>query len=125
MPIMAFNKATDPTTPDDVRINTTAIRFVEAARPGQPSLTVIHVLGEKDAGIAVMEPFDVVVAAIGGLVSARRYYAAGQADDGRGGVCIAAANVSQRIASVSPSGLPTMKCRVSRPVRDGWDIGES
>lgn len=95
MPILAFNKATDPNTPDDVRINTAAVRFVEAARPGQPSLTVIHVLGEKDAGIPVMEAPDLVATSIGGLVAAKRYFGAGQADDGKSAVFVAAANVSQ------------------------------
>ena len=33
MPIVSFNNASDAATPDDVRINSDAVRFVEASRP--------------------------------------------------------------------------------------------
>lgn len=94
MPILAFNRETDPHTPDDARISSKAVRYVEPTRQGQAGLTVIHMLGQGENGITVMEALEVVVGSIQGLVAAPRHYSAAQPDDGRSTVYIAPANVS-------------------------------
>ncbi len=94
MPILAFSKSSDPDTPDDARISSAAVRYVEPTRQGQPGKTVIHVLGQGENGITVMEANDVVAGSIAGLVAAPRHYSAAQPDDGRSTVFIATANVS-------------------------------
>lgn len=94
MPILAFSKSSDPGTPDDARISSVAVRYVEPTRQGQPGKTVVHMLGQGENGITVMEAIDVVAGSIAGLVAAPRHYAAGQPDDGRSTVFIAPANVS-------------------------------
>lgn len=94
MPMLAFNNATDPDTPDDVHIVSSAVRFVEETRLEQSAMATIHVLGRHEAGIQVMDPLDVVVASIGGLIAATRHYLAGQPEDGGSMVFIAAANIS-------------------------------
>ena len=46
MPFIAFNKAFDPGTPDDLRINTAAILYVEASRLDLVGQTTVHLLGQ-------------------------------------------------------------------------------
>ena len=94
MPILAFSKVSDVDTPDDTRISSTAVRYVEPTRPGQAGVAVIHLLGQGDAGITVQEALDVVVGSIGGLVAAWRHYSGAQPDEGRSPVFVAAANIS-------------------------------
>jgi len=94
MPMLAFNNAADPKTPDDVHVASSAVRFVEESRLGQAALATIHVLGLREAGIQVMDPLDVVVSSIGGLTAATRHYLAGQPKDGGSMVFIATANIS-------------------------------
>ncbi len=94
MPILAFSKAGDPSTLDDTRISSTAVRYVEPTRQGQPGKTVIHVLGQGENGLVVMEALDVVVGAIEGLIAAPRHYSGAQPEDGGSTVFIAPANVS-------------------------------
>jgi len=67
MAILSFNSASDAATRDDVRINSLAVRFVEASRPEQKGQTTIHLIGQGEVGISVVEPVDEVIAAIGGL----------------------------------------------------------
>jgi hypothetical protein len=94
MPILSFNNASDAATPDDVRINSSAVRFVEASRPEQKGQTMIHLLGQGEVGIPVVEPVDQVVAAIGGLAGAGRHYLAGASGAGASTVYVAVANIS-------------------------------
>lgn len=94
MPILTFSTANDPHTPDDARISSTAVRYVEPTREGQPGKTVIHMLGQDVNGITVMEAIDVVVGSIAGLVAAPRHYSAAQPEDGRSTVFISPATVS-------------------------------
>jgi len=94
MPIVHFNKATDPSTPDDVRVNTTAVRFVEAAHMEGAAQASIHLLGQGTTAIPVTEPVEVVVAAVEGLVAATRHYFAGQPGKGGSTVHIAPSTVS-------------------------------
>lgn len=77
MAILSFNHASDAATPDDVRINSSAVRFVEASRPEQKGQTTIHLIGQGEVGIPVVEPVTEVIAAIGGLAAAARHYLAG------------------------------------------------
>jgi hypothetical protein len=94
MPILSFNNASDAATPDDVRINSTAVRFVEASRPEQKGQTMIHLLGQGEVGIPVVEPLDHVIAAIGGLAAAGRYYLAGASGAHASTVYVSVANIS-------------------------------
>jgi hypothetical protein len=94
MPILAFNKASDPKWPDDVRIASSAVRYVEESRLGQSNHATIHVLGHRDAGIKVGDSIESVVSSVGGLVAATRHYLAGQPADGGSTVYVSAANVS-------------------------------
>ncbi len=94
MPFIAFNKATDPTAPDDLRINTTAVLYVEASRPDLLGQTTIHMLGQGSAVNAVTESIGTVVSEIGSLVAAKRHYLAPPPDDGASTVYIAPWNVS-------------------------------
>jgi hypothetical protein len=94
MPILALNNASDSATPDDVRISSSAVRFVEASRSEQKGKTMIYLVGQGAVGIPVVEPLEEVVAAIGGLAAAARHYLAGGSGAGASTVYIAAANVS-------------------------------
>ena len=94
MPILSFNNASDAATPDDVRINSSAVRFVEAARPEQKGHTMIHLMGQGEVGIPVVETVEEVIAAIGGLAAAGRHYLAGAGGGGASTVYIAVNNVS-------------------------------
>lgn len=94
MPFIAFNKAFDPDTPQDLRINTAAVLYVEASRLDLVGQTTIHLLGQDVAVNAVTESISLVVSEIGGLVAATRHYLAPQPAEGASTVYICPANVS-------------------------------
>jgi hypothetical protein len=94
MPFISFNKATDPAAPDDLRINTTAVLYVEASRPDLLGETTIHMLGQGSTVNAVTQSTGTVVSEIGSLVAAKRHYLAPPPDGGASTVYIAPWNVS-------------------------------
>ena len=94
MPVIAFNKAFDPETPDDLRINTAAILYVEASRLDLVGQTTIHLLGQGVTVNAVTESIGTVVSKIGGLIAATRHYLAPPPAEGASTVYICPANVS-------------------------------
>ena len=94
MPFIAFNKAFDPGTPDDLRINTAAILYVEASRLDLVGQTTVHLLGQGVTVNAVTESTSTVVSEIGGLIAATRHYLAPQPAEGASTVYICPANVS-------------------------------
>ena len=94
MAIRSFTNASDAATHDDVRINSSAVRFVEASRPEQKGHTTIHLIGQGEVGIPVVEPVDEVIAAIGGLAAATRHYLAGVHDASASTVYVAVENIS-------------------------------
>lgn len=94
MPFVAFNKATDPAAPDDLRINTSAVLYVEASRAGLIGQTTIHMLGQGTVVNAVTESIGTVVNDIGGMVAGKRHYLAPPPDDGAATLYISPANVS-------------------------------
>jgi hypothetical protein len=102
MPFIALNKASDPTAPDDLRINSAAILYVEASRPELIGLTTVHLLGQGAAVIAVDEPIDVVVREVANaleaegneLLPATRHYLAAPPSTGPSIVFISPVNVS-------------------------------
>ena len=94
MTFIAFNKATSPIAPDDVRINTRAVLYVEGSRPDLLGQTVIHMLGQGAIVNAVTESLGTVVSRLGGLVSATRHYLATPPEGGASTVYISPRNVS-------------------------------
>lgn len=94
MPFIALNKAFDPADPDDLRINTAAVLYVEASRHGLTGQTTIHLLGQGETVNAVTESIGLVVSEIGGLVAATRHYLAPPPTEGASTVYICHANVS-------------------------------
>lgn len=94
MSFISFNKATEPTAPDDLRINTAAVLYVEASRPDLVGQTTIHMLGQGTTVNAVTESIGTVVSSIGGLVAVKRHYLAPPPDDGASTVYVLPANVS-------------------------------
>lgn len=94
MPFISFNKATDPAAPDDLRINTTAVLYVEASRPDLLGQTTIHMLGQGSTVHATTQSITTVVSGIGSLVVAKRHYLAPPPDGGASTVYIAPWNVS-------------------------------
>ena len=94
MPFIALNKAFDPAAPDDLRINTAAVLYVEASRHDLVGQTTIHLLGQGVMVNAVTESIGLVVSEIGGLVAATRHYLAPQPTEGASTVYICPANVS-------------------------------
>ena len=104
MTFIAFNKATDPTAPNDLRINPEAVLYVEASRADLLGQTTIHMLGQGTVVNAVTESVGTVVSSIAaalafkdprpGLVSALRHYLATKPEDGASTVYIAPGNVS-------------------------------
>ena len=102
MPFIALNKASDPTAPDDLRINSAAILYVEASRQELLGRTTVHVLGQGATVIAVNEPIDVVVREVSRaleadgseLLPATRHYLAAPPTTGSGTVFISPVNVS-------------------------------
>ena len=102
MPFVALNKASDPTAPDDLRINSAAILYVEASRQELLGRTTVHVLGQGATVIAVNEPIDVVVREVSRaleadsseLLPATRHYLAAPPAAGPSTVFISPVNVS-------------------------------
>ncbi|MBI2728603.1 MAG: hypothetical protein HYX42_20385 [Polaromonas sp.] len=100
MTFLTFNKATDPTAPDDLRINPEAVLFVEASRADLLGQTTIQLLGQGTVVNAVTESVGTVVSSIAaglkspGLVGAMRHYLATTPEDGASTVYIAPGNVS-------------------------------
>ena len=102
MTFIALNKASDPTAPDDLRINSAAILYVEALRQELLGRTTVHVLGQGATVIAVNEPVDVVVREVSRaleadgseLLPATRHYLASPPAAGPGTVYISPVNVS-------------------------------
>ncbi len=94
MPFIAFNKAFDPDAPDDLRINSAAVLYVEASLPHLTGQTTIHLLGQGETVNAVTESIGLVVSEIGGLVAATRHYLAPPPAEGASTVYICPANVS-------------------------------
>ena len=62
--------------PDDLRINTAAVLYVEASRANLVGQTTIHLLGQGTTVNAVTESVGRLVVAIGGMVAAKRHYLA-------------------------------------------------
>ena len=94
MPLLCFNKATDPAAPDDLRINPAAVLYVEASRPDLIGQTTIYLLGQGTGVNAVTQSTATVVSAIGGLIGATRHYLAPPPDTGASIVYISPTNVS-------------------------------
>ena len=94
MPFIAFNKAFDPDAPEDLRINTAAVLYVEASRLDLVGQTTIHLLGQGVTVNAVTEAISLVVSEVGGLVAATRHYLAPPPAEGASTVYICPANVS-------------------------------
>lgn len=94
MRFIALTKAFDPAAPDDLRINTAAVLYVEASRHDLIGQTTIHLLGQGETINAVTESIGLVVSGIGGLVSATRHYLAPPPAEGASTVYICPANVS-------------------------------
>jgi hypothetical protein len=94
MAFISFNKATEPSITDDLRINTERVLYVEASRPDLLGRTTIHLLGQGSTVHAVMDSVGTVVSAIGGLVAAKRHYLAALPDDGASTVFFLPSNVS-------------------------------
>ena len=94
MSFIAFNKAFDPAAPDDLRINTASVLYVEASRPDLIGQTTIHLLGQGINVNAVTDSIGAVVSEIGGLVAATRHYLAPPPEGGASTVYIYPSNVS-------------------------------
>lgn len=98
MPFISFNKVTGPAAPDDLRINTSAVLYVEASRPDLVGQTTIHMLGQGTMVNAITESIGTVVSTLSsaghGLVACQRHYLAPPPDDGASTVYILPANVS-------------------------------
>jgi len=94
MPFIAFNRAFDSAAPDDLRINTAAVLYVEASGMDLVGQTTIHVLGQGETVNAVMESVGLVVSEIGGLVAATRHYLSPPPAEGPSTVYICPTNVS-------------------------------
>lgn len=98
MPFIAFNKASDPGSADDLRVNTDAVLYIEASRPDLVGHTMIHMLGQGSTVNAVTESVGTVVSSLSNwpasLVAATRHYLAPPPDNGASTVYISPANVS-------------------------------
>ena len=94
MPFIAFNKAFEPAEPEDLRINTDSVLYVEGSRLDLVGQTTIHLLGQGVTVNAVTESIGLVVSEIGGLVAATRHYLAPPPTEGASTVYICPTNVS-------------------------------
>ena len=98
MTFVAFNKASDPTSRDGLRINTDAVLYIEVSRPDLVGHTMIHMLGQGPTVNAVTDSIDNVFNALsaGGptLVAAIRHYMATPPTDGASVVYISPTHVS-------------------------------
>lgn len=126
MPFIAFNKATEPLTADDLRINPGAVLYVEASRPDLVGQTTIHLLGQGEGVNAVEERIDTVVSRLGGLIGATRHYLAPPPPEGASTVYISPAHVSYARPNVPASPdfwvlrfVDGSEIRVLAPLPDG------
>ena len=126
MPFVAFNKATDPAAPDDLRINTSAVLYVEASRAGLIGQTTIHMLGQGSVVNAVTESIGTVVSNRGGMVAGKRHYLAPPPDDGAATLYISPANVSHMRPNLPASPdfwyvkfVDGSEVRIVEPLPDG------
>ena len=98
MAFVAFNKASDTTSRDGLRINTNAVLYVEVSRPELVGHTMIHMLGQGTTVNAVTDSIDSVFNTLsaGGaaLVAAIRHYMAMPPSDGASIVYISPTHVS-------------------------------
>lgn len=94
MTFVAFNQTATPDAANDLRVNRTAVLYVEASRADLVGHTTIHLLGQGTAVNAVEETVDRVVNSLGGLVAAQRHYLAPPPQAGGSTVFIAPDNVS-------------------------------
>ena len=98
MAFISFTKSADLEAPDDLRINSTAVLYIEASRPELMGRTMIHMLGQGALVNAVMESSGTVITALSGekfnLVECTRHYLATPPHDGPSTVYISAQNVS-------------------------------
>lgn len=98
MAFVAFNKSSDTRSSDDLRINKSAVLYVETSRPDLVGHTMIHMLGQGSTVNAVTESVDNVVSALSagseGLVAATRHYMATPPPGGAATVYISPVNVS-------------------------------
>lgn len=99
MPIIQFCRATNPSTPEAVRINSGAVLFVETSPHQQVGQTLVQVLGQTEQGIRVVESLPHVLELMPGAVGMRRHYPAGAPPEGESVVYI----YPENIASVVPS----------------------
>src|ERR1035437_2111354 len=106
MPILHFNRATNPATSDDcVHINSDAILFVHESPNMQMGKTEIQVIGLKTESIRVIETLDQVLAQLPDLVRVHRHYHAGEPSNSANIVHIAVHNLSYLRRNV-PQGQP-------------------
>ena len=107
MAFISFTKSADLKAPDDLRVNSTAVLYVEASRPELMGRTMIHMLGQGALVNAVMESIATVITALSienfYLVECTRHYLATPPHDGPSTVYISSKNVSY----VRPN-LPTL-----------------
>jgi hypothetical protein len=94
MAFLTFNKANNPSAPDELRINPDAVLYVEASRPDLMGATMIHLLGEGTTVNSVSDSLGTVVSAIQGLVAATRHYLAGPPETGASTVYISPRHIS-------------------------------
>lgn len=130
MPFIAFNKASEPGSPEDLRINAGAVLYVEASRPDLIGHTMIHMLGQGSTVNAVTESIGAVVSSLsnghGSLIAARRHYLAPTPDSGASTVYISPANVSYARPNLPASPdfwvlrfIDGSELRVVHPLPDG------
>lgn len=94
MSLISFNKATEPGTYDDLRVNSAAVLYVEGSRPDLVGHTMLHMLGQGEVVLALTESVGTVVSQISGLVAANRHYLAAQPEGGPSVVYISPHTVS-------------------------------
>jgi hypothetical protein len=94
MPIVHFNKATEPASVEDFWVNAAAVRYVQATPLDQLGKTLLYLVGEGENGVAVIEPLPKVLESLGHLVETPRHYLGNPADSGVGMVYIAPSLVS-------------------------------
>lgn len=98
MPFISLNKATDPTVTDYLRINTAAVLYVEASRPGRVGKATIHMLGQTPTVNALTDSIAMVMVAIFDatcpLVACTRHYLAKPPEQGPSTVYVSPTNVS-------------------------------
>jgi hypothetical protein len=126
MPFLSFNRATEPAAPDELRINTSAVLYVEASRAELIGQTTIHMLGQGTVANTVSESIDTVVRNLGGVVAGKRHYLAPPPDDGAATLHISPANVSHVRSDLPASPdfwyvkfVDGLEVRIVNPLPDG------